>query len=201
MKKIAFYALVTSAFGTILGSPASADPLSLQADRYSQIPRRTAPAYVVQQAEPAQAPAPREPAVRYAATERDMGGGFIEFLFGGGRPVAAPRPPSDMSARGEPTAQPEAAADPRRQLPDPKFDKQVVPYHGAEKPGTVIIDTPQRFLFLVQDNGTAVRYGIGVGRAGFTWAGVKNISAKKEWPDWTPPPEMLQRQPDLPSWM
>ena len=56
-------------------------------------------------------------------------------------------------------------------------------------------------LFLVQGDGTALRYGIGVGKPGFTWAGVKNITAKKEWPDWTPPPEMLQRRPDLPSWM
>jgi lipoprotein-anchoring transpeptidase ErfK/SrfK len=201
MKRLAFCALATSVFGTILGiAPASADPMSLQADRYSQpMPRRSAPAYIVQQTEPAYVPAERAPAVRYAATERDLGGGFIEFLFGGGR--LPPRPPSEMVARGEPYAQPEVAADPRRQLPDPKFDKQVVPYHGAEKPGTVIIDTPQRFLFLVQENGTAMRYGIGVGRPGFTWAGVKNISAKKEWPDWTPPPEMLQRQPDLPSWM
>src|SRR5688572_17048385 len=118
MNRLAFCALVTSAFGTILGSvPASADPLPLQADRYGQMPRRSAPAYIVQQTEPAQVPAQRAPAVRYAATDRDLGGGFIEFLFGGGRPVAAPRPPSEMVARGEPYAQPEVAADPRRQLP------------------------------------------------------------------------------------
>ena len=74
-------------------------------------------------------------------------------------------------------------------------------YSGPEKPGTIIIDTPERFLFLVQENGTALRYGIGVGRPGFTWAGVKTVTAKKEWPDWTPPPEMIQRRPDLPGWM
>src|SRR6185312_13807331 len=84
---------------------------------------------------------------------------------------------------------------------DPKYEKQVVSYSGLEKPGTVIIDTPQRFLFLVQEHGTALRYGIGVGRPGFTWAGVKTVTAKKEWPDWVPPPEMMQRRPDLPGWM
>ena len=104
-----------------------------------------------------------------------------------------------MYARGEPVEQAAVAVDPR--AIDPKFFKQVVPYAGSEPPGTIVIDTPQRFLFLVQDNGTAVRYGIGVGKPGFTWAGEKKVSAKKEWPDWTPPPEMLQRRPDLPHFM
>ena len=65
-----------------------------------------------------------------------------------------------------------------------------------EKPGTIVIDTPNKFLYLVEDGGKAMRYGIGVGRPGFTWAGVKTISAKKEWPDWRPPSDMLQRRPD-----
>jgi lipoprotein-anchoring transpeptidase ErfK/SrfK len=67
--------------------------------------------------------------------------------------------------------------------------------------GTIVIDTPNKFLFLVQGDGRALRYGIGVGRPGFTWSGVKTISAKKEWPAWTPPPEMLARRPDLPRHM
>jgi lipoprotein-anchoring transpeptidase ErfK/SrfK len=104
-------------------------------------------------------------------------------------------------ARGEPLGQPEVeAVDPRMTI-DPKWQKQVVEYHGPETPGTIVIDTPRRFLFLVQDNGTALRYGIGVGKPGFSWAGEKKVSAKKEWPDWTPPPEMLQRRPDLPHFM
>ena len=70
-----------------------------------------------------------------------------------------------------------------------------------ESAGTIIVDTPNKFLFLVQENGKAMRYGIGVGRPGFTWSGVKQISAKKEWPAWTPPPEMLVRRPDLPRHM
>ena len=63
------------------------------------------------------------------------------------------------------------------------------------------IDTPNKFLFLVQGDGKALRYGVGVGRPGFTWSGVKTVSAKKEWPAWTPPPEMLARRPDLPRHM
>jgi lipoprotein-anchoring transpeptidase ErfK/SrfK len=68
-------------------------------------------------------------------------------------------------------------------------------------PGTILIDTSARRLYLVLGNGTALRYGIGVGRVGFTWAGVKTITAKKEWPSWTPPAQMLKRRPDLPRFM
>jgi len=81
------------------------------------------------------------------------------------------------------------------------YERQVVGYYGRERPGTVIIDTPDKFLFLVLGEGRALRYGIGVGRPGFTWSGVKTISAKREWPDWTPPAQMLARRPDLPRHM
>jgi lipoprotein-anchoring transpeptidase ErfK/SrfK len=188
MQRHVLFALLASAAGIV---SAQADPLSLQSQRYAQTPAYIAP------------PAPmaeRAPPVRYAATSSDvnLGGGFIEFLFTG---HTAPRPPSDVvAARGEPVAVQEAPADPRLQM-DPKYQKQTVAYHGNEPPGTIIIDTPQRFLFLVQDNGTALRYGIGVGKPGFAWAGEKKISAKKEWPDWVPPPEMLERRPDLPHFM
>jgi lipoprotein-anchoring transpeptidase ErfK/SrfK len=90
---------------------------------------------------------------------------------------------------------------PRGRPIDPKYERQVVDYRGSEKPGTIIIDTPNSFLYLVLDGGKALRYGIGVGRAGFTWAGVKQISAMREWPDWTPPADMLQRRPDLPRFV
>ena len=89
----------------------------------------------------------------------------------------------------------------RRGRFDPKFLKQVVEYPTKEKPGTIIIDTPNKFLYLVQEDGKALRYGIGVGRPGFEWAGVKAITAKKEWPDWRPPKEMLLRRPDLPEFV
>jgi lipoprotein-anchoring transpeptidase ErfK/SrfK len=84
---------------------------------------------------------------------------------------------------------------------DPRYERQVVEYQGSEKPGTVIIDTPHYFLYLVVDGGRALRYGIGVGRPGFSWSGVKEVSAMREWPDWYPPPEMLERRPDLPRYM
>jgi len=195
MQRHVFAALALSAIGI---ASANADPLSLQPDRYQADARPAASAYVAPQPEPI-APAP----ARYASNNSDvnLGGGFIEFLFSGGRSVA-PRPPSDVMARGEPAnAQPDVVvADPRMQM-DPRYQKQLVQYRGSEPPGTIIIDTPQRFLFLVQDNGMAVRYGIGVGKPGFAWAGEKKITAKKEWPDWTPPPEMLERRPDLPHFM
>jgi len=198
MQRHVFPVLLMSAIGIV---SAEADPLSLTPSRYAQSSVRPAtPAYVAPQAQPAPVAAER-PRAQYAAANADanLGGGFIEFLFSGGRAVAPPRPPSDMYARGEPVEQAAVAVDPR--AIDPKFFKQVVPYSGSEPPGTLVIDTPQRFLFLVQDNGTALRYGIGVGKPGFTWAGEKKVSAKKEWPDWTPPPEMLQRRPDLPHFM
>ena len=84
---------------------------------------------------------------------------------------------------------------------DPVFLRQVVAYSGHERPGTIIIDTPDKFLYLVEADGHAIRYGIGVGRPGFTWSGVKRISRKAEWPGWTPPSQMLKRRPDLPRHM
>ena len=81
---------------------------------------------------------------------------------------------------------------------DPRLQRQVVSYSGREAPGTVIIDTPHTYLYYVLGGGKAIRYGIGVGREGFTWSGVKSIERKAEWPDWYPPAEMLARQPYLP---
>ena len=213
------------------------------------------------------AAAPAAPAARaYAAVSAQpnrgggLGGGFLEFLAGGGAqrsaapaaPVAQPLyqpapaasqppPPSDDSlpplpplppltpaqaaalgielpaTRPEPAARPELVLRPQPATApattpasvgtiehppvDPKFDRQVVAYTGEEQPGTIIIDTPNKFLYLVQADGKAMRYGIGVGRPGFTWAGVKEITAKREWPDWMPPDDMLHRQPNLPRFM
>jgi lipoprotein-anchoring transpeptidase ErfK/SrfK len=82
-----------------------------------------------------------------------------------------------------------------------RFKRQIVDYRTNEAPGTIIIDTPNTYLYLVMGNGRAMRYGIGVGREGFTWSGVQTITKKAEWPDWTPPAEMIQRQPYLPRFM
>jgi lipoprotein-anchoring transpeptidase ErfK/SrfK len=172
-------------------------------------------------------PPPPQPQQRVAQPQSNLGGGFIQFLFGGAarepmiqRPF---QPLPEPYARGYQPGQPDDEAqqaaltqlssnDPATFVPssqgdmahppvDPKYDRQLVDYRSEEKPGTIVIDTPHHFLFLVQDSGKAMRYGIGVGRPGFTWEGVKTISAKKEWPDWRPPTEMIQRRPDLPRYM
>jgi lipoprotein-anchoring transpeptidase ErfK/SrfK len=82
-----------------------------------------------------------------------------------------------------------------------EFQKQLVLYRSLQPPGTIIIDTQERHLYLIQDQTHALRYGIGVGRDGFTWQGLLQISRKAEWPDWHPPPEMIERQPYLPRFM
>jgi lipoprotein-anchoring transpeptidase ErfK/SrfK len=82
-----------------------------------------------------------------------------------------------------------------------RFRRQVVDYPSREAAGTVIVDTPHTYLYYVLGNGKAIRYGIGVGRDGFTWSGTETVSRKAEWPDWTPPPEMIARQPYLPRFM
>ena len=79
--------------------------------------------------------------------------------------------------------------------------RQIVDYRTNEPAGTIIVDTPNTYLYYVLGNGRAMRYGIGVGRDGFTWSGVQHITRRAEWPDWTPPAEMLARQPYLPRYM
>jgi lipoprotein-anchoring transpeptidase ErfK/SrfK len=96
--------------------------------------------------------------------------------------------------------EPGLVADDGYQL-DPEWQKQVVLYRTTEAPGTIIISTAERHLYLIQPGGRALRYGIGVGRDGFQWQGLLSITKKAEWPDWTPPPEMIARQPYLPRFM
>lgn len=79
--------------------------------------------------------------------------------------------------------------------------REMVPWHRGSAPGTVVISTSERRLYYVLPGHRAIRYGVGVGREGFTWSGIKKVSMKREWPDWTPPPEMLKRRPDLPRHM
>jgi lipoprotein-anchoring transpeptidase ErfK/SrfK len=160
----------------------------------------------------------------------NLGGGFIEFLVTGssgparvGPPqYAAPAPqersaepyvipapvptqgplPTRVSAMPAPSAAvvaPEPSAV-HREI-DPKYRRQEVAYTGREGAGTIVVDTPNRFLYFVLGEGRAIRYGIGVGRPGFEWSGVKTITRKAEWPDWTPPAEMLLRRPELPKHM
>jgi lipoprotein-anchoring transpeptidase ErfK/SrfK len=115
----------------------------------------------------------------------------------GAAPQAAPSgnasvmtlPPEDQPETGQPKALPE------------NLKKQLVDYTTKEPAGTIIIDTPNTYLYLVLGSGKAMRYGIGVGREGFTWTGTERVSKMKEWPDWFPPTEMIERQPYLPRMM
>jgi lipoprotein-anchoring transpeptidase ErfK/SrfK len=114
--------------------------------------------------------------------------------------VASPFLPFGQPNQGAPMMQSDESMDGTAEVPA-RFKRQVVDYRTGEAPGTIVIDTPNTYLYLVLGNGRAVRYGIGVGREGFTWAGTQNVTKKAEWPDWTPPPEMIERQPYLPRFM
>jgi lipoprotein-anchoring transpeptidase ErfK/SrfK len=124
---------------------------------------------------------------------------FPNFLF---RDVMREQQTREPMLRGAPpqSAPSEDATDPSAPLPE-RFQRQTVAYNTSEAPGTVIIDTPNTYLYYVLGGGKAIRYGIGVGRDGFTWSGVQSIARKQEWPDWNPPPEMIARQPYLPRFM
>ena len=93
------------------------------------------------------------------------------------------------------TLQPESPD--RNQPLDPQFQAQVVSYETTEAPGTIVIDTQNKFLYYVLADGMAIRYGVGVGREGFGWTGTVEVGAKRKWPTWTPPPEMIERRPEL----
>jgi lipoprotein-anchoring transpeptidase ErfK/SrfK len=199
--------LVSAFLAGALCSPALADPIAITPEAYAAAAAQQGADAVSQQ--------------RYAqASQQNMGGGFIEFLFGGAAAASAPRayqPAPQQSYGGQPAQSyappqdyapqqgyaptqdyaPQQAYAPQGYAPssqgdmahpqiDPKFERQMVAYNGNESPGTIVIDTPHKFLFLVEDNGKALRYGIGVGRPGFTWAGEKTITNKREWPDWRP---------------
>ncbi len=79
--------------------------------------------------------------------------------------------------------------------------REIVAYNGSHAPGTIVVSTAERRLYYVLGNGQAVRYGVGVGRPGFTWGGSQTVTMKREWPDWRPPSQMLKRRPDLPRYM
>jgi len=157
------------------------------------------------------APVARAPATVPAPRRSALGGGFLELMLTGstGEPMRAPAPAPAYAPRREETytglySAPRPQVDPDgrpMQEPAPEFRRQEVDYSTSEPPGTLVIDTNNKFLFLVEPGGRAMRYGVGVGRPGFEWAGVKHVSRKAEWPDWTPPPEMLLRRPELPRHM
>ena len=146
-----------------------------------------------------------------AASAQGYGGGFIELLMTGRDPTPYVRPvrpfagqAADVYGRTRVAALPGA---PLRdevgvgRIIDPKYRRQTVSYDGPHAAGTIVIDTPHTFLYLVLGRGKALRYGVGVGRDGFTWSGTERISHMSQWPDWHPPKEMIERQPYLPRFM
>ncbi len=196
MKSLALTAFLTS---TMMIGPALAGPQSLVIDPS----RPNRPVIRVQQMHIQPRPAVAQPAQpapeAYARPRPAFGGGFLEALFGGGSTR-----PDQRAAYGNQDLGPgvvESPYSPGRPVVDPRYMRQEVNYKGPEEPGTIIVNTNDRMLYLVQGNGRAIRYGIGVGRPGFTWSGTHHITNKREWPNWTPPPEMLQRRPDLPRHM
>lgn len=116
--------------------------------------------------------------------------GYMDAMFG--------PPPGVELTRQDPQHMLQYQAD---YISHPVWLRQVVNFSSQEAPGTVIVDTRQHFLFFVMPNGKAMRYGIGVARVGFEWRGTERVSAKREWPSWTPPAEMHARQPGLPRFM
>ncbi len=118
----------------------------------------------------------------------------------------APRRAAPPQANTRPSAQQASLRSPapaRRaaRAIDPRFLPTTVAYNGRQKPGTIVIDTKSRYLYLVGHDGFARRYGVGVGRAGFGWKGTQKITRKAEWPDWRPPAQMRKRQPGLPAFV
>ena len=192
MQRIVLSAFVTS---SLMIGPALAGPLALNPD----VPYGSRQVVRVQMQIQPRPAAPQPAPEAYAARPRPaFGGGFFEALFGGFARS------DQRSAYGNQDLGPgmvESPYSPGRPVVDPRYIRQEVAYDGKEAAGTIIVNTNQKMLYLVQANGRAIRYGIGVGRPGFTWAGTHHITSKREWPDWRPPPEMLQRRPDLPRHM
>ena len=123
-------------------------------------------------------------------------------VFWGGSAIGAPLPPAYLHA----SAVIAAPTMPEPELADSfelaaNLRRQVVGYPTTAAAGTIIIDTAHTYLYFVLGDGRAIRYGIGVGRDGFTWSGSQSVTRMAEWPDWTPPNEMIVRQPYLPRWM
>lgn len=147
--------------------------------------------------------APAYPSYYAPAPQSALGGGLIEALVGDAPGPRYAAPPAQGAYPG--SARQYAAYAPQptdvQRAVDPVYERAEVEYQGPETPGTIVVDTPRKFLYFVQGRGRAIRYGIGVGRPGFEWSGVKSVSRKAEWPDWTPPAEMLARRPDLPRHM
>ena len=123
--------------------------------------------------------------------------GLVLIMFGAAPVRGAPPDVITMDVGDEPGR----VSTEEVRIEDGPFARQLVFFRSNEAPGTLVISTADRFIYLVLGNSRALRYGIGVGREGFQWSGLVKVTRKAEWPDWTPPPEMLERQPYLPRFM
>jgi lipoprotein-anchoring transpeptidase ErfK/SrfK len=178
--------------GRPYGAPVAPEPPNLQPPPGPVIVPPPAPATVPP---PGIAPAPIEPQEAFrppapigpnqAVAPQDVTG-------------ATRGDPRTMMSALPPDYQPETG--PRKELP-PQFRRTMVDYRSKEPAGSIVIDTQNTYLYLILGKGKAMRYGVGVGREGFTWAGVEKVTKMAEWPDWNPPPEMIERQPYLPRFM
>jgi lipoprotein-anchoring transpeptidase ErfK/SrfK len=129
---------------------------------------------------------------------------FAQYYALPSGPPAWSRPPivADEDLHDEPILPPEVRPEtgPTKELP-PQFRRTLIDYYTKEPRGTIVIETLNTYLYLVLGDGKALRYGIGVGREGFTWSGIERVSRQAEWPDWNPPEQMIERQPYLPRFM
>ncbi len=153
--------------------------------------------YFAPQSMPMDGAAVDRPPAGIGGASADVTGTIRSPAASPGEPGARPGNTTVIAAL-PPEYQPEQRS--AQDLP-PQFRRQIVAFASAEPAGTIIIDTPNTYLYLVLGGGQALRYGIGVGREGFTWTGTERISRMKEWPDWFPPKEMIERQPYLPRFM
>jgi lipoprotein-anchoring transpeptidase ErfK/SrfK len=119
------------------------------------------------------------------------------YQYQGGGPASEPAQTQPAQSQPEPSDATELAARPQASAPPREF----VRYDGPHPPGTIVVSTPERRLYYVLPGNQAIRYGVGVGRPGFTWTGIRTVAMKRKWPSWQPPPQMLRRRPDLPRFM
>jgi lipoprotein-anchoring transpeptidase ErfK/SrfK len=210
---------VVLALAAALATPAAAQYNSSPAPYYRSAPPDDAgaPSRILpfpEDADNADAtPLPPPPFVRERQSDAPGAGSDVDYALPPGQvgsaTHAAPVAPSEPAATPQPVAPSATAALPPEDQPEtgnPKelpsnLRRQLVNFPTREPAGTIIIDTPNTYLYLILGHGKAIRYGIGVGREGFTWAGSERISRMKEWPDWFPPKEMIERQPYLPRMM
>ncbi len=201
-----FGAVVLTFAAAVAAVPAAAQSNSMPAPYYSSAPPadQSGPSRILPYPDEADAVPPPPPAFAYGhqlGAKPPAGADAMRppGQVNGSAPAATPQPaPPVGTAALPPEDQPETG-DPK-ELP-PNLRRQLVNFPTREPAGTIIIDTPDTFLYLILGHGQALRYGIGVGREGFTWAGTERVSRMKEWPDWFPPAEMIERQPYLPRMM